>query len=54
MKRLRSEGGCPWDKEQTHDTLKSCLIEEVYEVVDAVDSGDPENLQEELADLFFS
>ncbi|KAA3602978.1 MAG: nucleoside triphosphate pyrophosphohydrolase [Candidatus Scalindua sp. AMX11] len=53
MKRLRSEGGCPWDKEQTHDTLKSCLIEEVYEVVDAVDSGDPENLQEELADLFF-
>ncbi len=53
MKKLRSEGGCPWDKEQTHDTLKSCLIEEVYEVVDAVESGDPENLQEELADLFF-
>ncbi len=53
MKRLRGEGGCPWDKEQTHDTLKSCLIEEVYEVVDAVDSGDVEHLQEELADLFF-
>lgn len=53
MKRLRGKDGCPWDKEQTHDTLKSCLIEEVYEVVDAVDSGDSENLQEELADLFF-
>ena len=53
MKKLRGKDGCPWDKEQTHDTLKSCLIEEVYEVVDAVDSGNPENLQEELADLFF-
>ncbi len=53
METLRSRDGCPWDKEQTHESLKSCLIEEVYEIVDAVDSGDPEQLKEELADLFF-
>ncbi len=53
MEKLRSKEGCPWDREQTHDSLKSCLIEEVYEIVDAVDSKDPEQLKEELADLFF-
>ena len=53
METLRSKDGCPWDNEQTHESLKSCLIEEVYEVVDAVDSKDPEQLKEELADLFF-
>ncbi len=53
MDKLRSEEGCPWDKEQTHESLKSCLIEEVYEIVDAVDSKDPEHLKEELADMFF-
>ena len=53
MEKLRSKDGCPWDREQTHETLKSCLIEEVYEIVDAVDSGDPEKMKEELADLFF-
>lgn len=53
MEKLRGKEGCPWDKEQTHESLKSCLIEEVYEIVDAVDSGDPEQLKEELADLFF-
>jgi tetrapyrrole methylase family protein / MazG family protein len=53
MKKLRSDEGCPWDKEQTHESLKSCLIEEVYEIVDAVDSRDSEQLKEELADLFF-
>jgi tetrapyrrole methylase family protein/MazG family protein len=53
METLRSKDGCPWDKEQTHESLKSCLIEEVYEIVDAVDSKDPEQLKEELADLFF-
>ena len=53
MEKLRSEEGCPWDKEQTHETLKSCLIEEVYEVIDAVNSRDSEQLKEELADLFF-
>ena len=53
MEKLRSDEGCPWDKEQTHESLKSCLIEEVYEIVDAVDSRDPVQLKEELADLFF-
>ncbi len=53
METLMSKDGCPWDKEQTHDSLKSCLIEEVYEIVDAVDSKDSEGLKEELADLFF-
>ncbi len=53
METLRSKDGCPWDKEQTHESLKSCLIEEVYEIVDAVDLRDPEQLKEELADLFF-
>jgi tetrapyrrole methylase family protein / MazG family protein len=53
MEKLRSKEGCPWDKEQTHESLKSCLIEEVYEIVDAVDSRDTEQLKEELADLFF-
>ncbi len=53
MEKLRSKDGCPWDNEQTHESLKSCLIEEVYEIVDAVDSKDPEQLKEELADLFF-
>ncbi len=53
METLMGKDGCPWDKEQTHDSLKSCLIEEVYEIVDAVDSKDSEGLKEELADLFF-
>ncbi len=53
METLRSKDGCPWDNEQTHESLKSCLIEEVYEIVDAVDSKDSEGLKEELADLFF-
>ena len=49
--KLRSEDGCPWDKEQTNDTLKPSLIEEVYEVVDAIDDGSSEKLEEELGDL---
>jgi tetrapyrrole methylase family protein/MazG family protein len=53
METLMSKDGCPWDKEQTHESLKSCLIEEVYEIVDAVDTKDSEQLKEELADLFF-
>ncbi len=48
-KRLRKE--CPWDREQTHRTLASHLIEEAYEVVDAIDGGDPEHLRDELGDL---
>jgi len=49
--RLRAPGGCPWDREQTHDTLKTCLIEEAYEVLDALDKGDARGLAEELGDL---
>lgn len=48
---LRSEGGCPWDKVQTHESLKACLIEEAYEVIDAIDREDMDNLEEELGDV---
>jgi len=49
--RLRAPGGCPWDREQTHDTLKTYLIEEAYEVLDALERGNPKELTEELGDL---
>ncbi len=49
--RLRAPGGCPWDREQTHATLRTFLIEEAYEVLDAIESGNPEDLAEELGDL---
>jgi tetrapyrrole methylase family protein/MazG family protein len=51
MGRLRGPGGCPWDREQTHDSIKHHLLEEAYEAVDAMDAGDPDNLAEELGDL---
>jgi len=51
MATLRSEGGCPWDREQTLETLKPYMIEECYEVIDAIDSGDRDLLEEELGDL---
>ncbi|HAJ94962.1 MAG TPA: nucleoside triphosphate pyrophosphohydrolase [Actinobacteria bacterium] len=51
MKRLRSDGGCLWDREQDHGSLKKSLIEEAYETVEAIESGNPENLNEELGDL---
>jgi tetrapyrrole methylase family protein/MazG family protein len=51
MAQLRGPGGCPWDAEQTHDTLRKYLVEETYEVLEAIDSGDPEKLREELGDL---
>ena len=52
MARLRDpQGGCPWDLEQTPQTLKRFVIEEAYEVVEAIDSGDPTKLREELGDL---
>ncbi|MFQ5862476.1 MAG: nucleoside triphosphate pyrophosphohydrolase [Candidatus Brocadiales bacterium] len=53
MRKLRDEGGCPWDKEQTHETLKPYLVEETYEVIDAIDSQDGARLKEELGDLLF-
>lgn len=51
--RLRGDNGCPWDKEQTRETLKPMLIEEAYEVLDALDSSEPQELKEELGDLLF-
>lgn len=53
MERLRGENGCPWDREQTRQTLKPFLIEEAYEVVEAIDEGDPKQIMEELGDLLF-
>lgn len=51
METLRSDSGCPWDIEQTHETLKRYLIEEAYEVIDAIDKDDMEGLCEELGDV---
>lgn len=48
---LRSEDGCPWDKVQTHKSIRSCLLEEAYEVADAIDNEDYDNLEEELGDV---
>lgn len=48
---LRGPNGCPWDKEQTHESLKKYLIEETYEVIEAIDSGDIDHLVEELGDV---
>lgn len=48
---LRGPEGCPWDKEQTHESLKKYLIEETYEVIEAIDSGDIDHLTEELGDV---
>ncbi len=49
--RLRGPGGCPWDREQTHESLRPCLLEECYETLDAIDRGDPQAIHEELGDL---
>jgi len=51
MARLRAPGGCPWDREQTHATLRTYLIEEAYEVLDALDGADDVKFAEELGDL---
>ena len=51
MARLRAPGGCPWDRKQTFDTIKSYLLEETYEVMDAIDRRDRPALAEELGDL---
>ncbi len=48
---LRSDKGCPWDKEQDHESIKSNFIEEVYEVIDAIDRNDMSSLKEELGDV---
>lgn len=51
MDKLRNPGGCPWDREQTHESLKQYLIEECYEVLEAIDENDMEKLCEELGDV---
>ena len=51
MHRLRAPGGCPWDAEQTHESLKRYLLEESYEVIEAIDARSPAMLKEELGDL---
>ncbi|HAF10981.1 MAG TPA: nucleoside triphosphate pyrophosphohydrolase [Chloroflexi bacterium] len=51
--RLRAPGGCPWDREQTHASLRPHLLEEAYEAIEALDRGDLETLRDELGDLLF-
>ncbi|QUQ69210.1 MazG family protein [Kutzneria sp. CA-103260] len=51
MDRLRSPGGCPWDAEQTHDSLRQYLVEETYELLEAIEDGDRKALREELGDV---
>ena len=51
MAKLRGPDGCPWDKEQDHSSIKPYLVEEAYEVLEAIDEEDPEKLREELGDL---
>jgi XTP/dITP diphosphohydrolase len=53
VERLRGPSGCPWDREQTHATLAPHAVEEVYELLDAIASGDPATIQEELGDVLF-
>ena len=49
--RLRAPGGCPWDREQTHESLRQYLLEETYELLEAIDGGDNAKMREELGDL---
>lgn len=51
IEELRSDHGCPWDREQTHESLKKCMTEECQEALDAIDHKDMENLCEELGDV---
>jgi MazG family protein len=51
MAKLRAPGGCPWDREQTHASLRPYLLEEAYEVLEAIDDGDADALRDELGDL---
>src|SRR4026208_799107 len=53
MRALRAPDGCPWDREQTHTSLRPFVLEETYEVLEAIESGQPANLCEELGDFLF-
>ncbi|MEN9713377.1 MAG: hypothetical protein RLZZ164_41 [Actinomycetota bacterium] len=52
--KLRSPGGCPWDGEQTHNSLTKYLLEETYELIDAIERGDRDEILEELGDVLYS
>src|SRR6266849_1315027 len=49
--RLRAPDGCPWDREQTHESLRPYLLEETYELLEAIDAGDDTKMKEELGDV---
>ena len=51
MQILRGEGGCPWDREQTHESMRRDMLEEAYEVCEAIDLNDRDLLKEELGDV---
>lgn len=51
IEKLRAEDGCPWDREQTHDSIKYCLIEEAYETYEAIENGDDKAMADELGDV---
>lgn len=51
IRKLRSKEGCPWDREQTHESLRTCMLEECYEAIEAINNKDNENLCEELGDI---
>ena len=53
MARLRGPGGCPWDREQTLESLRGFVLEETYEVLDAIDRSDHQDLRGEIGDLLF-
>src|SRR6187397_1754791 len=53
MRTLRAPGGCPWDRVQTHASLRPFVLEETYEVLEAIDTGSAEGLREELGDFLF-
>ncbi len=53
MERLRGEKGCPWDKEQTRESLKPFIVEEAYELIEAIEENNPQKIKEELGDLMF-
>ena len=53
MAQLRAPGGCPWDAEQTHDSLITYLVEETYELIDAIESGNRDDMIEELGDVLY-
>jgi MazG family protein len=53
VRRLRGVGGCPWDREQTPDSIKGYVLEEAYELVEAIERGEPDEVKEELGDVCF-